>query len=228
MRYDAVYDKGRASWVADSGKAVVAKAVEHAEGMGDWELMAAMLGIRGGRTGADLADKVLEAVDVDRWDADVLRNCGMTDQKIAALLAAKEFFERRTRLRGYYDTITSPGDIYREVRHYASRMQEQFIVLVLNGAHEVLDTVMVSMGMVNKTLVHPREVFAPAIEKRATAIAIAHNHPSGNLDPSEDDINSTRRIKVAGDIVGIKLIDHLVFTQKGYYSFLEHGLLDRC
>ena len=128
---------------------------------------------------------------------------------------------------GIGPSISSPGDIFREVRHYATRDQEQFIVLVLNGAHEVLNVFVATVGLVNKTLVHPREIFSDAIQRRGTAIAIAHNHPSGKLEPSEDDINVTKRILISGDILGIKVLDHIIFSSSSYYSFLEHGLMDR-
>ena len=95
----------------------------------------------------------------------------------------------------------------------------------LNGAHEVVGTLVATIGLLNRTIVHPREVFSEAIHKRAAAIAIAHNHPSGNVEPSEDDKDVTVRIVKCGDILGIKVIDHIVFSEDKYYSFLEHGLM---
>jgi len=77
--------------------------------------------------------------------------------------------------------------------------------------------------LVNKTQVHPREVFADSITDRATAIIIAYNHPAGGLTPSKEDIEVTRQLKAAGETLGIRLFDHIIFNQKAYYSFLEHG-----
>ena len=152
---------------------------------------------------------------------------GLGRAKSSQILAALELGRRKMKKYGIGPSISSPGDIFREVRHYATRDQEQFIVLVLNGAHEVLNVFVATVGLVNKTLVHPREIFSDAIQRRGTAIAIAHNHPSGKLEPSEDDINVTKRILISGDILGIKVLDHIIFSSSSYYSFLEHGLMDR-
>jgi DNA repair protein RadC len=111
------------------------------------------------------------------------------------------------------------------IRHYADRKQEHFICVSLNGANEVIATRVVSVGLVNKTQVHPREVFADSITDRATAVIVAHNHPSGSLEPSREDFEITDRIKSPGEVLGIRLLDHIVFNQKGYYSFCEKGLV---
>lgn len=230
---DMIYEKNKAIWMNIREMEEQDRPREKLERKGpgslsDLELV--MLLVSSGtldRSVNEISDELLDLLDRDE-DPDLDRICairGMGKAKGTTVLAALELGRRRLRKMGVGATISSPGDIYREVRHYASRHQEQFIVLVLNGAHEVLNIFVATVGLVNKTLVHPREVFSDAIARRATAIAIAHNHPSGNLDPSEDDINVTRRIKAAGEILGIKVLDHLVFTDKGYYSFLEHSLL---
>ena len=154
---------------------------------------------------------------------DMLKIRGLGRAKSTQVAAAIELGRRRTRRNGVQ--ITSPRDIYNEVRHYAYRSQEQFIVLSMNGAQEVIDIFTATIGLVNKTLIHPREVFSEPIRRRAATIAIAHNHPSGQLAPSEEDINVTNRLVEAGKILGIKVLDHLVFTAEGYYSFLEHSLI---
>jgi len=79
---------------------------------------------------------------------------------------------------------------------------------------------------VNKTQVHPREVFADPITDRATAVIIAHNHPAGNVTPSKDDVEITQKLRAAGETLGIKVLDHIIFSHKGYYSFLENNKLD--
>ena len=102
---------------------------------------------------------------------------------------------------------------------------EHFVCLTLNGNHKLIGTHVVSQGLVNRALVHPREVFRPAIMDNAAAIIIAHNHPSGSLEPSADDKETTRRIKQAGDIIGIKVLDHIIVAPSvGYYSFVEAGI----
>ncbi|ADY14174.1 JAB domain-containing protein [Sphaerochaeta globosa] len=99
---------------------------------------------------------------------------------------------------------------------------EHFFSITLNGAHQVVDVHAITKGLVNRTLVHPREVFRPVILDNATAIVIAHNHPSGNLEPSMEDKDITMRLRQAGDILGIKVLDHLIFSPNGYHSMLEN------
>ena len=106
-------------------------------------------------------------------------------------------------------------------RHYADRRQEHFICVSVNGANEVIATRVVSVGLVNKTQVHPREVFADPITDRASSIIVAHNHPVGDLTPSKVDIEITKQLKSAGEILGIRVLDHIIFNEKGYCSLLE-------
>ncbi len=178
-----------------------------------------------GRHIEEIADDVLEILDKKREPSvsELMGIAGMGLSKASVVVSAVELGRRRplTRRRG----IRCPEDIFTEVRHYSSRSQEHLIVIALNGAHEVLSVEVSTIGLVNMTIVHPREVFSNPIALRATAIAIAHNHPSGCIDPSDEDVAITKRIKNAGDILGIKLIDHLVFTDEKYYSFLEHELI---
>jgi DNA repair protein RadC len=119
--------------------------------------------------------------------------------------------------------ISSPQDAYKVLERYKNKDQEHFFVLTLNGAHEVIKTHIISIGLANRTLVHPREVFRTAIKDNAVAVVLAHNHPSGNTDPSQDDREVTEIMKKAGKIIGIEVLDHMVFGKKGFYSFLEKG-----
>jgi len=121
--------------------------------------------------------------------------------------------------------ITAPGDAFPLYAEYCDKKQEHFMVTTLNGAHELIKTHVVSIGLVNRTLVHPREIFRPAIEDNAAAIMICHNHPSSNLEPSIEDKEITTRLIKAGIIIGIEILDHLIVSTKGYYSFLEENLL---
>jgi DNA repair protein RadC len=81
----------------------------------------------------------------------------------------------------------------------------------------------VTIGLINKTQVHPREVFADVIAERASAVIVAHNHPSGELHPGKEDIRITKRLKAASEILGLNLLDHIIFNAKGYYSFAENN-----
>ena len=96
----------------------------------------------------------------------------------------------------------------------------------MNGSHEIIKVRTISKGLVNRTLVHPREVYRMAIKDNAAAIILTHNHPSGNPAPSIEDIEITNRMISAGKIIGIEVLDHVVIAKKGYYSFLEEGQLN--
>lgn len=119
--------------------------------------------------------------------------------------------------------IRNPSDILPFFKQVRKRNKEQFWALILNGAHEVIKTSKVSEGLVNKSIAHPREIYREAIKQNAVAVVIVHNHPSGNTDPSDQDREITHRVKEAGDVIGIQMLDHLVLTKNGYYSFLERN-----
>ncbi len=142
----------------------------------------------------------------------------------STLIAAALEFSRRRYLPGG-KKISQPGDVYPLLLHMADRPQEYFFSLSLNGAHEHIKTRQVSQGLVNRTVVHPREVFAGPLQDRCAAVVVAHNHPSGNLEPSREDRQITGRLKDAGEILGIPVLDHIIFSSRGFFSFLEEGLL---
>jgi DNA repair protein RadC len=110
--------------------------------------------------------------------------------------------------------------------NYADRKQEHLLCISLNGAQEVITTRVVTIGLADKTMIHPREVFADPITDRAIAIILAHNHPSGLPEASSADIIMTKKIADAGMTLGIKLLDHVIFNSRGYFSFEEKGLLE--
>lgn len=103
-----------------------------------------------------------------------------------------------------------------------NKKQENFVVVTLNGAHRIIKTHIVTVGLLNKTIVHPREVFSLAIKDNAASIIIGHNHPSGNTTPSPEDREVTHRLKEAGAIMGINVLDHIIVSKTEFYSFLEH------
>ena len=152
--------------------------------------------------------------------ADLQKVEGMGPAKAALIAAALEFSRRRIRPEG--TRIKTPVDVLPLIRHYSQRKQEHFLCLSLNGANEVIFTRVVSIGLVNKTQVHPREVFADPITDRASAVVLAHNHPSGDLKPSKEDLSLTEQLKEAGEILGIAVLDHIIFSQKGHYSLVEN------
>ncbi len=144
---------------------------------------------------------------------------GIGKSKACAIAAMLEFGRRRWGPAGI--RIREPEDAYHAIRHYADRRQERFICLSLNGAHEIIAVRIVTVGLVNKTIVHPREVFADPLLDRASAVVVAHNHPSGQLNPSPEDDEITVRLQSAADILGVRLLDHLIFCESGFYSYLK-------
>jgi len=198
-----------------------------AAALSDLELMAILLG--SGTKSHDVltvADRILKTIDkagVNPSVDDLMDIDGVGPAKATLISAALEFARRRIRPEGF--KISFPPDVLPLIQHYADRKQEHFICISLNGAKEVIAVRTVSVGLVDKTHVHPREVFADPITDRASAIIVAHNHPAGGLMPSKRDIEITKQLKSAGDTLGIKLLDHVIFNHKGHYSFLENNAL---
>ena len=198
-----------------------------AAALSDQELLAVLLGQ--GTPGMDvmtLAGKLARVIDEKGLGVhaeDLTSFGGVGDAKATLILAAIEFARRRIKPEGA--KIETPSDLLPHVRHYADRRQEHFLCASINGANEILNIRVVSIGLVDRTPVHPREVFAEALSDRASAIIVAHNHPSGGLEPSASDVEVTGQLKAAGAVMGISLLDHIIFNQRGYFSFLEAGQL---
>jgi DNA repair protein RadC len=140
--------------------------------------------------------------------------------KIAAAIELGKRLNNRTGIK-----IIKPEQIYPLVEFIADKKQEHFLTITLNGANEVIKVRTITIGILNRTVIHPREVFADAVTDRAAGIIVAHNHPSGSLEPSNEDKSITKRLKDAGKILGINLIDHIIVTTSDYFSFLENFLL---
>ncbi len=117
--------------------------------------------------------------------------------------------------------ITTANKAYEFLHEYHHLDREHFIAITIDGASRVIGTHTISIGTLNQSIVHPREVFYPAIKDKAAAILIAHNHPSGQLFPSRADKQVTTRLKEAGKLIGIEVIDHIILAPDGYYSFQE-------
>ena len=198
-----------------------------AAALSDQELLAVLIGK--GTPGMDvmtLAAKLARVIDEKGLAVkaeDLLQFAGVGTAKATLILAAIEFARRRIKPEGA--KIITPADLLPHIRHYADRKQEHFLCASINGANEILNIRVVSIGLIDRSPVHPREVFADAISDRASAVIVAHNHPSGELGPSPSDIAITAQLKAAGEIVGIELLDHIIFNRSGYFSFLEAGRL---
>jgi DNA repair protein RadC len=122
--------------------------------------------------------------------------------------------------------LTNPQSVVKAVRaSIQDKAKEHFKLVLLNVRNTILDISTISIGTVNASLVHPREVFKKAIAHGASSVVLAHNHPSGNPEPSEDDVRLTQRLVEAGRLLGIEVLDHIVVTTKDFVSFKERGLL---
>lgn len=132
---------------------------------------------------------------------------------------APEFLKRS-------EPIHSPEDLYRNYRFLFSGLtHERFVVFLLNSQNKVIAAEICTEGTLNASLVHPREVYRAAVRGLAASVIVAHNHPSGNAEPSREDIEITKLVSESGKILGIPCHDHVIFTETGYTSFAERGLL---
>jgi DNA repair protein RadC len=195
--------------------------------LSDQELLAIILG-RGTKKDdvLSLASKIIKIIDekgLSFSTDDITDIDGIGTAKAAAIAAAFEFVRRRIKPEGL--KIKFPADILPLIRHYADRKQEHFLCVSINGANEVMNVRVVTIGLVNKTHVHPREVFADVISERASAIIVAHNHPQGDLRPSTEDKKITISLQEAAKTLKINFLDHIIFNSKGYYSFAEDNQL---
>ena len=192
--------------------------------LSDQELLAVILG-RGTQKNdvLSLSKKIVKLIDsigLNLQAKDIIEIDGIGEAKATSICAAFEFVRRRIKPERL--KIKFPADILPLIQHYGDRKQEHFICVSINGANEVMTVRVVTIGLINKSHVHPREVFADVIAERASAVIVAHNHPNGELNPSKEDIQITKRLKEAGDILGLNLLDHIIFNARGYYSFAEN------
>ncbi|MFH0813017.1 MAG: DNA repair protein RadC [Pseudomonadota bacterium] len=156
-------------------------------------------------------------------EADLTAIPGMGPAKAYQLLAAFELARRHL----IKDTIriTKAEDVLPLLTDIANKQQEYFVCISLNGANEVIEKRVVTIGLLNHSQVHPREVFADVIADRAASVIFAHNHPSGELNPSDADLKIHEQLVQAANILGIRVLDQVIVTRKGYCSFQENGLL---
>jgi DNA repair protein RadC len=193
------------------------------------ELIAAVLGSGGpGRDVRDMSRELALLIE-ERPDAlryeDLCRIRGMGPAKVSQIMACVELARRFYKKDKSVVKISSPSDILPLVSSLAGKKQEHFVCITLSGAHEVISVRTITVGLLNHSLVHPREVFAEAITDRAAAVICVHNHPSGTLEPSSQDIAITRQLAEAGTVLGISLLDHLIVTESGFVSMKERGLI---
>jgi len=144
---------------------------------------------------------------------------GIGPGKASALLASFELAKRALEVEdNNLPTISSGKDAVAQLQELRTAKKEHFVVLYLNARHQLIYKETISVGTLNASLVHPREVFRPAIEHLAAGIIIAHNHPSGDIEASDADLALTKRLTEAGKLMGIELLDHLIVTKSGFKS----------
>ena len=152
---------------------------------------------------------------------------GIGEAKAISVAAALEIGRRKAAQEiPEKEKVTSVNDLYKIFSQYLSDLQtEEFWAIFLDQKNHVIYKTQISKGGISGTLVDVRVIFRIAIEHFATSVVVAHNHPTGNLTPSQPDISITRRIKEAGDLLDIKLLDHLIIGENSFFSFSEQGLL---
>ena len=198
-----------------------------ARALSDVELVAIILG--SGTKDQDvmaLASKVAKLISGNKGDISMkmlssIEGIGLA--KASQILAGFELARR------YLSTeavkVSNPKDILPLLSDIANKQQEYFVCISLNGANEIIAKRIVTVGLLDKTQVHPREVFADVIADRAASVILAHNHPSGELRPSQNDLEVHKQLTEAGKILGIQILDHFIVTKRGYCSLYEEGFI---
>ena len=195
------------------------------------ELLAILLrtGLKG-KNALEVADDILvkygdkKLIDVSYKELRNIHGIGPTKaaQVIAAIELGKRLYKEKVEKEVF---INSPKDILKEVGHIRENKKENFIALYLDARNRLIYKETVSIGTLNANLIHPREVFEPAVRYLAAQIIVAHNHPSGDPEPSTEDLAITKRLAESGKILGIEITDHIIVAKNGFISFKAKRLL---
>ncbi|WP_415327133.1 RadC family protein [Chryseobacterium sp. MMS23-Vi53] len=202
--------------------------------LSDSELLAIIMG-SGNRdeTAVELARRILASVN-NNWHQlsllsvkDLTKFKGVGEVKAISIATALEIGRRRASQEiPEKPVISNSNTVYQILRHHLSDLRtEEFWAIFLNQSNRVIYTAQMTQGGINQSIVDVRVLFKTALDHFSTGIVIAHNHPSGNLKPSSEDIGITKKIKEAGNTLNIQLLDHLIVTQNSYFSFSDEGLL---
>ncbi|MCL2820155.1 MAG: DNA repair protein RadC [Oscillospiraceae bacterium] len=193
-----------------------------ASALSDTELLQAVIGSGGKGNDFKQIAKNLNSLIQKRGAAeltyeDMKSIKGIGDAKATIVFAALEFWRRKF-IKTNAPLIDSPEKAAEQLREIKYKKQEYFVLLTLDGARRLINNRIVTIGTLMCSLVHPREIYALAIEDRAASIIVAHNHPSGLLEVSAQDKEVTKRLKQAGDIIGIRLDDHIIIAGDDFIS----------
>jgi DNA repair protein RadC len=198
-----------------------------AEALSDAELIAIILSSGNKRQDVmTIASKVAKLIADNQGPISIetLSNVeGIGLAKASQILAGFELARRYIVKEGI--KVTNAKEVLPLLNDIIGKPQEYFVCISLNGANEIIEKRIVTVGLLDKSQVHPREVFADVITDRAASVIFAHNHPSGELKPSNSDLKIHEQLTEAGKILGIKILDHIIVSKKGYYSFQEDGLI---
>lgn len=199
------------------------------EKLNNAELLAIVLGKgKKGTNAIELAKKILKKITWEKFTdlklVDLKNISGIGKTKACQVVACFELGKRF--LKGKKSTfIMTPKEVWRDLKDIRNNKKEHFIALYLDVRNQVIVKEIISIGTLNASLVHPREVFEPAIRNLAAQIILSHNHPSGDPSASEEDIKLTRQLIEAGKILGIEIIDHVIVSEKGFVSMKEKALM---
>ena len=199
------------------------------EKLSNSELLAILLGTgTKGVNVVELANRILKKFSGDKIskaNVEELKNTfGLGTAKACEIVACFELGKRL--LNGKKAVLLlSPQDVWNELKDIRDNKKEHFVIFFLDTRNQEIKREIISVGTLNSSLVHPREVFEPAVKHLASHVIIAHNHPSGSSDPSEEDLNITKRLVESGKLLGIEVLDHIVVTPAGYFSFKEKKLI---
>ncbi len=196
----------------------------------DSDLVAVLFGTGGPGEGVlELAARVVSAIPLRQIHRvpveELLQISGMGKARAAQLLAAGELGRRLWPEGDQAALVRGPETVFDLTRDIRATNREHFVGFYLNSRNQVLRREIISIGSLNASIVHPREVYQPAIAVSAASLILAHNHPSGDPTPSEEDLAITRRLVEAGRILGIDVLDHVVVARDSYASFKERKLL---
>ena len=201
------------------------------EALKDHELLAILLGAGyRGKTVLDISRRILSKYPLESLASipfeDLRKIKGIGPAKACTIQAAFELSKRSFSVdQDLFPTISTPKDVAAEVIDIRRKKKEHFVVLYLNARNQLISKETVSVGTLNANIVHPREVFQPAVVKSAASIVLVHNHPSGDTSPSNDDIELTKRLVNAGQMMGIDVLDHVIVSERRFLSLKEKNLI---
>ena len=202
-----------------------------AENVSDAELLAILIRTgRAGKSALDIARETLKKYPLSKILAitkdELIAIKGLEDTKAITIKAALELGSRAVgAFNNSLPILASVRDTVAQLVDLRGKQKEYFMVLYLNARNQLIHKETVSIGTLTETLVHPREVFEPAIRFFSSAVILAHNHPSKNMEVSDDDVRLTEKLIQSGTILDIEVLDHIIITDDGYISFKEKGLL---